>query len=56
LKLPDPDIGLNIAEVFAVTYERGRYRRSLPYQAPPQVPLEGESMKWATECGASVKT
>jgi hypothetical protein len=56
LKIPDPDIGLNIAEVFAVTYERGRYKRSLPYHTPPQVPLQGELMKWATECGASAKS
>ena len=56
LKSPDPDIGLNIAEVFAITYERGRYARSLPYHAAPQVPLQGEAMAWVAERGAAAKS
>jgi hypothetical protein len=55
LKAADPDIGLNIAEVFAVTYERGRYARSLPYNAAPAVALHGETLTWATERGSGVK-
>jgi hypothetical protein len=55
LKAPDPDIGLNIAEVFAVTYDRGRYGRSLPYGAAPQVSLPEEARAWARERGAAAK-
>lgn len=53
LKNPDPDVGLNIAEVFALTYERGRYARALPYQTPPQALLKDERLSWATERGAA---
>jgi hypothetical protein len=55
LKAPDPDIGLNIAEVFAITYERGRYARSLRYTAPPAGPLEGDLLTWTRERAATVK-
>ena len=56
LKAPDPDIGLNIAEVFAITYERGRYARSLRYNAPPAGPLEGDLLAWTRERAATVKS
>lgn len=31
LRAPDPDVLLDLAAVFATTFERGRYARSLPY-------------------------
>lgn len=46
---PDPDVWLDLAAVFATTYERGRYARSLDYAAPPPVALDGEARRWATE-------
>jgi hypothetical protein len=51
LKAPDPDIGLNIAEVFGITYQRGRYARSLPYGSAPTAPLEADALQWATNHG-----
>jgi hypothetical protein len=54
LKAPDPDIGLNIAEVFAITYDRGRYARSLRYSAPPPGPLEGDLLTWTRERAATI--
>jgi hypothetical protein len=55
LKAPDPDIGLNIAEVFAITYERGRYARSLRYRAAPAGPLEGDLLTWTQDRAATIK-
>jgi hypothetical protein len=55
LKSPDPDIGLNIAEIFAITYERGRYARSLGYAADPTAPLAGDALAWAKERAASIR-
>jgi hypothetical protein len=55
LKAPDADIGLNIAEVFGITYERGRYSRSLRYGAPPPAGLEPGLLAWATERAGVVR-
>jgi len=49
LKAPDPDIGLDIAEVFAITYRRGRYARSLRYDAAPVIPIGGELLAWTRQ-------
>jgi hypothetical protein len=35
LKTPDPDIWIDLGEVFAITYDRGRYARSIDYTSPP---------------------
>jgi hypothetical protein len=34
LLAPDADIHVDLAAVFAIAYERGRFRRRLPYQGP----------------------
>lgn len=47
LRLPDPDIGLDLASVFATTYERGRYERRMKYKTPESSGLEGERLAWA---------
>lgn len=49
LKAPDPDLLLNLADVFAITYDRGRYARALAYGKPPTAPLRSEDVSWATE-------
>jgi hypothetical protein len=46
---PDPDVWLDLAAVFATTYERGRYARSLDYASPPAVPLGDEMRRWVME-------
>src|SRR5581483_402078 len=33
LRAPDPDVLLDLATVFSTAYERGRYRRSIHYEA-----------------------
>jgi hypothetical protein len=49
LRPPDPDVWLDLAGVFATTYERGRYARSLNYAAPPPISLDDETRRWAME-------
>lgn len=41
---PDPDITIDYAAVFALTYERGRYARSLDYRTLPNE-LRGEGVR-----------
>ena len=47
LRPPDPDIDLDLASVFATTYDRGRYERRMQYGSPEASGLEGESLTWA---------
>jgi hypothetical protein len=47
LKAPDPDIPLDLADLFAIAYERGRYRRLIDYQAPLKLPLAPADRTWA---------
>jgi hypothetical protein len=49
LVLPDPDILLDLAEIFATVYERGRYDRSIDYQMPLSLPLRASDRVWAEE-------
>jgi hypothetical protein len=49
LSHPDPDIPLNLAEVFATTYQRGRYDRSIDYRSALTIPLSPEDRAWAEE-------
>jgi hypothetical protein len=46
---PDPDVWLDLAAVFATTYERGRYARSLDYASPPAVVLTDETRRWVMD-------
>jgi len=56
LKAPDADIGLNIAEVFGITYERGRYARSLRYGGALPGPVDPALMNWVNERVAGVQS
>lgn len=49
LRSPDPEIAFDVGAVFARTYERGRYARSIDYQAPPPIPLDAERQAWVME-------
>lgn len=48
-KAPDPDLPINLAEVFSKAYERGRYERCLRYAEPPAAPLADADRQWAAE-------
>jgi hypothetical protein len=49
LRPPDPEVWLNLAEVFALTYERGRYARSVDYASPVAFALSDEDRSWAAQ-------
>ncbi len=46
LRTLDPDIFINLAAVFATAYERGRFRRRLPYHGEPPAFLSEQSRPW----------
>jgi hypothetical protein len=47
LKVPDPDVMLDRASIFATVYERARLGRSIDYAAPLELPLSKEDQAWA---------
>jgi hypothetical protein len=53
LVLPDPDILLDLAPIFASVYKRSRYDRSIDYQAPLPLPLGASDRVWAEELARS---
>ena len=52
LRSPDADIHIDLAQVFNVAYQRGRYARSLPYGQAPKAPLTPEDAEWAVRLSA----
>ncbi len=44
---PDPDVHLDLAAVFAQTYDDAPYGDSIDYSAPLEVPLAPEDRAWA---------
>jgi hypothetical protein len=47
LEDPDPDVFLDLAEVFALAYQRGRYARLINYDRPLDLPLHPQDKEWA---------
>ena len=52
LEDPDPDVFLDLAEVFALAYQRGRYARLIHYDRPLDLPLHPQDKEWAEKVGA----
>jgi hypothetical protein len=46
LRPPDPDIHVNLGEVFATAYRRGRYEQDVDYSAAPPLSLSREQRAW----------
>jgi hypothetical protein len=46
LRAPDPDVWLDLGAVFAMTYERGRYARSVDYDGPFSPALPAATLSW----------
>jgi Protein of unknown function (DUF4058) len=42
-----PDVALDLARVFATTYERGQYSRLINYATPPSVLRKPKDRAWA---------
>jgi len=53
LRLLDSTVWIDVAAVFAITQERGRYARSLDYTQPPPISLLGDELAWALEWARS---
>lgn len=49
LRPPDADVFIDLAAVFAITYQKGRYARALDYGRPPAVPLREDDRQWAAD-------
>ena len=49
LEDPDPDVFLDLAEVFALAYQRGRYARLINYDRPLDLPLHPQDKEWAEQ-------
>jgi hypothetical protein len=49
LRAPDPDVIVDLQAVFAVAYERGRYRREIDYSAPLPFQATGELRQWIAD-------
>jgi hypothetical protein len=49
LKAPDPDLQIDLGEVFTIVYDKGRYARSLNYRDPPAIHLPSETREWVVQ-------
>ena len=47
LRPPEADVPLDLAQAFAVVYERAGYDLSVDYRRPPVPPLERKDAEWA---------
>ena len=47
LRVPDPDVPLDLGEVLRTAYERGAYDLSVDYRRKPDPPLKGDDARWA---------
>jgi len=49
LENPDPDVFLDLAEIFALAYQRGRYARLINYDRPLDLPIHPQDKEWAEQ-------
>ncbi len=56
LRPPDPDVIIDLSQVFAMTYDRGRYRRVLDYSRRLELPLGSGNLRWAMKLAKPRKT
>lgn len=49
LKQPDPDVTIDLASIFQIAFERGRYARSIDYVRPLGLPFDADTKTWAME-------
>jgi hypothetical protein len=49
LRLPDPDVRLDLSAAFAAAYDGGRYAQRLRYEVPTPAPLADEDRAWAEQ-------
>lgn len=49
LVAPDPDVTIDLQQIFDRAYDEGRYRRVLNYAARPVAPLSPADVAWASD-------
>jgi hypothetical protein len=49
LQGPDPDVWVDLAGVYALTFQRGRYGRSIDYTLVPQLSLSPAELQWVRQ-------
>jgi len=49
LRAPDPDLQIDLCNVFNTAYDRGRFQRRINYQGPLPAHLRGEEKPWAAK-------
>ena len=52
---PDPDARVDLAGVFAITFQRGRYRRSIDYAVAPVPALSPAEWEWVRQTVAAAR-
>ena len=51
LRVPDPDVPLDMQAALDTVYDEARYALTLNYaEAPPDPPLSSDDVAWITEC------
>lgn len=52
---PDPDVRIDLAAVFALTFQRGRYGRSIDYTATPTLSLSPTEREWVRQVASAAR-
>lgn len=54
LRSPDPDVRVDLATVYRTAFNRGRYERSIDYEAVLDLPLAPEDRAWAEGIASTI--
>ena len=55
LQDPDPDVWIDLAAIFARTFQRGRYERSIDYTAKPALSLSPAELAWVRQVASGAR-
>jgi hypothetical protein len=55
LQDPDPEVWINLAELFALNFQRGRYGRSIDYAATPALSLSPAEREWVRQLASAAR-
>jgi hypothetical protein len=49
LRTPDPDILINLSEVYSTAYDRGRLQRRIDYRGATPTQLHADEVPWVKD-------
>lgn len=55
LQDPDPEVWIDLAGIFALTFQRGRYDRSMDYGATPSLSLPRAELEWVRQVASAAR-